>query len=504
MGLDLDLYRQRAERLCEELSREHYLHLAGHKRELEIEPIYERHRDLFARESVQGLREALSAEREAAPDATAGDAARRLSYLLDFAVHGHLGIATAAEEARIAQLEAELDLELDGEPIPYRAAPVLQANEPDPARRAALAEARDELLVEHLNPLHLEVHERTHELARELGWRSYREMCAELRGFDLDALAGQTRDFLRATEPSYPDVLGPELERADLAPLGELRRSDLPRLFRAPALDALFPDARLVDSLASTLAGLGIDLGTQANVHLDTESRPTKSPRAFCSTPRVPGEIYLVVAPVGGRDDYATLFHEGGHTEHYAHVDPRLAFEFRHLGDSSVTESFAFLLEGLTAAPGWLGAQLGVEDAEAVTDHVRAVRLVMFRRFAAKLDYELELHGEDADLGTMPRRYSALLGDATGVAWPEANWLSDVDPAFYAACYLRAWALESIWRRALAERFGERWFCEPQAGEWLRGLWRSGQRLRADELLAETLGEKLDFTPLAAEFGPPA
>lgn len=502
--MDLDLYRRDAELFCEQLSREHYLHLAGHKRELEIEAIYERHRELFGRRSVEGLREALAAEREASPGAPGGDTARRLAYLLELAVHGHLGIATAAQQARIAELEAELELELDGEPIPYRAAPVLQANEPDPARRTALSDARDALLVEHLNPLHLEVHERAHELARELGWRSYREMCAELRGFDLGALASQTRDFLDATATAYPVVLGPELERAQLAPLGELRRSDLPRLFRAPALDALFPDARLVESFAATLAGLGIDLAAQANVHLDTESRPTKSPRAFCSTPRVPGEVYLVVSPVGGRDDYATLFHEGGHTEHYASVDPGLAFEFRHLGDNSVTESFAFLLEGLTSSPAWLEARLGVEDATAVTDHVRAARLVMLRRYAAKLDYELELHGDGTDPGAMPGRYAELLGDATRVPWPRASWLSDVDPGFYVACYLRAWALEAIWRRALSDRFGERWFAEPAAGEWLRGLWRCGQRLRADELLAETLGAELDFTTLAAEFSAPA
>jgi hypothetical protein len=97
----------------------------------------------------------------------------------------------------------------------------------------------------------------------------------------------------------------------------------------------------------------------------------------------------------------------------------------------------------------------------------------------------------------MPARYAELLGDAVRVPWPRASWLADVDDGFYAACYLRAWALETHWREALHERFGERWFLSPEAGEWLRGLWSHGQRLNADELLAETLGEELDFTRLA-------
>src|SRR5439155_7766574 len=176
-------------------------------------------------------------------------------------------------------------------------------------------------------------------------------------------------------------------------------------------LDGLFPGERMVPALRQTLAGLGIDLDAQRNVTLDTETRPTKSPRAFCSTPRVPQEVYLVLPPIGGREDYAALFHEGGHAEHYGCTDAELAFEFRHLGDNSVTESFAFLLEGLTASPEWLEGILGMDGAEAAIEHARAARLVMLRRYSAKIAYEVELHAPGADLAAMPQRYSELLGN---------------------------------------------------------------------------------------------
>jgi hypothetical protein len=294
----------------------------------------------------------------------------------------------------------------------------------------------------------------------------------------------------------YAAVVDPELRGQRAPALGELRRSDLPRVLRATHLDRQFPANRLVPSFAEAMEGLGIDLRRQANIHLDGESRPTKSSRAFCSTPLVPDEVHLVIAPSGGYDDYRAFFHEGGHAEHYAGTDPELAFEFRHLGDNTVTESFAFLLEHLVEDRHWLAARFGSDDPEAAAGHSHAVKLLMLRRYAAKLHYELELHAPAPALEQMPARYGELLSRAVRVPWPRASWLAD------AACYLRAWVLETRWRAALRERFGAGWFASRDAGEWLRSLWRQGQRLDGDELLAQALGEELDFARMAGEFAP--
>jgi hypothetical protein len=370
-NLALDDYRDDAERFSEEIDREYYLHYSGRQESFEIEAIYERHAELFSRAAVEDLR--------ATADTAQGDDRRRLRYLLDFAFHGHLGQALKAEAAELAQLEASLEVDAGGKPIPYRAVPVALANEPDAERRAAVELARDELLAERLNPLHRVVLERTHELAHDLGWASYRVACEELSGIDLGDVARQAREFVAATDDAYAALTDPALERAGVPALGELRRSDLPRFFRAPGLDDDFGRDDLVPAFECTLSGLGIDLVRQDNVHLDTESRPTKSSRAFCATPHVPDEVYLVISPVGGRDDYEAMFHEGGHVEHFAHVDPELPIEYRRLGDNSVTESFAFLIEHLTEDPEWLMARLGVTDPAPVMSHARAVKLVMLR-----------------------------------------------------------------------------------------------------------------------------
>ena len=71
-----------------------------------------------------------------------------------------------------------------------------------------------------------------------------------------------------------------------------------------------------------------------------------------------------------------------------------------------MTESFAFLLEHLTEDREWLRARLGLEDPERVVDHSRAVKLIFLRRYAAKLAYELALHGPAPSLEEMPSRYA--------------------------------------------------------------------------------------------------
>ena len=491
MTVDLDTRARAYEQFISEMDREYYLHFAGHKEEFEIEAIYERHASLFEREVVERLRDRL--------DGLTGDAARRARYLLELAVGGFLGRETKREEAELAEREAALELEVGGERMPYRQSAVTQGNEPDPDRRAAIEEARLEALERDLNPLHLRALERSHELARELGWASYREMYQDLKQVDIAALERQTRAFLDATAGAYGPSVEPHLRRQVGVGLDELRRADLPYFFRARGFDGLFPEDRLIPALAQTLAGLGIEIDRQPNVRLDTEQRPLKSPRAFCAPVHVPGEVYLVIPRHGGRDDFAALFHEAGHTEHYAHVDPALPFEFRHLGDNSVTEGFAFLLEHLTEDPAWLEAILGATDHADYLGYTRASKLLFLRRYAAKLSYELELHAGTRPLSEMPDLYSALLGDAVGIAWPSRTWLSDVDGGYYAANYLRAWAFETRLRNLLRERFGREWFADAGAGELLREIWSEGQRLNADELLDRVTGERIDFAVMLDE-----
>jgi hypothetical protein len=120
LAWDLDEYRREAELFLEEIDREYYLQGAGHKPDLALEPIYGRHEALFDADAVGRIGE-LRARAE-------DDQEARLRYLHQFALDGHLGAATRQLEAKMAELEASLEIEVAGQTVSYRMAPVLQAN----------------------------------------------------------------------------------------------------------------------------------------------------------------------------------------------------------------------------------------------------------------------------------------------------------------------------------------------------------------------------------------
>jgi hypothetical protein len=477
--VELAPYRAEAEAFYEEIEREYVLHLSGRKEGFELEAIYDRHAALFTREAAERLREA-GAPRE----------------LVRFAAEGFIGQATKAEAEELARREATAKVVVGGEEVGFREASAAQANATDPALREEYERARLEVTETQLNPLLLEAHERAAALVRELGWANTVAMVEELSGIDLAALGAQADAFLAATEDAYAPLVEPELRVQLGHGLDDLRRADMPAFFRARGFDDGFPEDKLLGSLSRTVAGLAVE---NPHVQVDAERRPTKSPRAFCAPVRVPDEVHLVIPPIGGRDDYEALMHEAGHAYHYAHADPGLPFEDRCLGDNSVTEGYAFLLQHLVSDPEWLGAVIGLPDPDPVLGFSRATRIVFLRRYCAKLGYELTLHADGRAPAEHAADYSERLGSAVRVDWPPETWLADVDPFFYAARYLRAWAFETRLRRLFVERFGEAWFAEPEAGELLRSLWSRGQSSTADELLAELTGERIDLGVLAED-----
>jgi oligoendopeptidase F len=467
-----------AERFLAELDEEQYLHFSGQKTTYELAPIYERHEALTQLDTALALGASV-------------DGDRRRRELWKFACEGYLGNFVTEEATRVAELEATLTATVGGEDVPYRMLRPRIMNEDDRGERARLEAARNELTEEHLNSLHLHAAEVVHEQTRRLGAPSYADLYRSFE-FRLDDLGAQCRSFLAETESLWEEA-GDRLYRSRVGlGLGEIERWDVARALRGAQWDGAFPRETMLPALEATLADLGVDLRAQENVELDLEERPNKDPRAFCAPIDVPGRVVLVIKPQGGPDDWRALFHEAGHTEHFAHTSSSLSMEERRLGDNAVTEGWAMLLEHLTFDPVWLERRLDVGRPYEFSAESATFLLLIVRRYCAKLLYELEFHTADDPTALRPR-YVELLADATKVAPSPTDYLADMDGGFYASEYLRAWAFEAQLRAHLRERFGNAWFSRREAGSLLRELWELGQKPTADELLEELAGEKLEL-----------
>ncbi|MBI5285581.1 MAG: hypothetical protein HY874_10850 [Chloroflexi bacterium] len=479
----LDELDAEAARFAEAVSREHYLNGSGQKADLELQPIFDRHARLFSRETIAALDAADKTD-------------ERYAELRRLAVEGYLDAAANALTEEIADRETKDTVAWDGEHVPYRSVAPIVRNEPDAVRRHTI----ERKLVEATsaqNPLRERRWDVLHAKARELGYPSYRAMVEDVGRLDIAGLRDLVAGFLRDTEHYYRRQLARHLHAIGIDP-AHAEKSDIAFLFREPEFDRFFAADSLVDVYTRTMAGLGFTGEAQQHITLDIEKRPTKSPRAFCSAPRIPDEVYLIINPQGGEYDYGAMFHEGGHAQHFAHADGALPFALKGLGDNSVTEGFAFVLEHIMAIPEWLEQYLFFHEPSRYLEMQRFNRLYMFRRYAAKLLYESELHAGDNVRGRQ-KRYADLLTAATGARYSPEDYLFDVDDAYYCARYLRAWIFDAQMRGVLRSRFGDGWYAQPTAGAKLVELWTHGQRYDAPALLArEGLGG-LDIGPLVAE-----
>jgi hypothetical protein len=488
--MDLNLLRVDIEEFAEALSREEYLTRAGLREESRAAAIRER----FA---ALGSPEAFEAARDGALASPSSDEGRRLRYLAEFLGTTCVEYRVRAGNDRLLTAEAAQTVDLDGEQIPLRSVESRIKNTADRTRREALESARLNAIAK-LNGLRQEIVETSHEEARRLGFADYPTFCRDLSGIDLTALRDLTQPILPRTRDMYEEALAWYLQRWVETSPHEARRHDLARLLRAPNLDRLFTPDALREAAEAPCRRMQVDPRAGGRIRVDDEPRPRKLPRAFVATPRIPEEVILVVRPSGGPDDYAAYLHELGHALHFANTDPGLPIEYRRLGDASVTEAYAFLLDGFLRERGWLKRFVGVGQPRDILRFTAFHKLWFLRRYAAKLEYELLLHRDGPGARTRDA-YRHLLSDATMAEWPADLYLFDLDPFFYAARYLRAWIFEAQLRELLRERFDEEWYRNDRTGPFLVALWRQGQRHTIEELAGDLGLGALSIGPLLAQ-----
>ena len=496
-GLTLDRLRKEGQQFSEEISREYYLSGAGLKDGADLQPIYERHKQIMTRDALDLARDAFT---EAKAESEEG---RRSRYLLEWVVGLQSGRELAPLEEREIAWEGSAMLTLaDGSRLQYERAPIEIANSADRAKRLAIQKAKSTLVEAELAPLKREHLEREKDIVERIELANgYNATWELLSGVSLSELRAQCEQFLKDTQAMWDETFPEFVQRVLKISPKEATRADALALFRAKEFDVYFPAREMEERVHRQVREMAIDPLANGRIILDTSEREGKRSRAFCAPIRIPDEVYLVLRPHGGQTDWSTFLHELGHALHFAYCRPDYPFEYHWLGDNSVTEAYAMLLDGLMQDAGWLkrytdlGAQLKTFVRSAGFEELHFIR-----RYAAKLIYETHLYGGDVRWEGLPDLFVDLLSKATSFQYDRSEAFVDIDPGYYAARYLRAWQLQALIAETLRERYDEDWWRNPRAGPWVvQSLFAEGQRELAHELSQRVAGRGLSFDPLIRE-----
>jgi hypothetical protein len=491
-------YESRLQRYLFERAEEGRAVRVGEKEVSERAEIVARHAELFTRDQLEALRQAED-------EAEGGEERERLYRLRKTCEAGLISAELAGREDALENAILAARVEFKGEELPLRSAQAQLAVLPGYADREELGRLATDLSAT-FNDERLQVLRAGEELEAEVTGssdpiaRTEEEKAISLRELERaldDASTAAEGIYARLRETWFEKLLGAEREPVPSS-------SHVAYLRRLSPLESIYTKERAVPVCMETLVQLGFDLEAEPNIKLDLDDRPQKSPRA-CVIPADPPKIvHLITRAQGGLHDYQAFLHEAGHALHYAGVDPSLPYTFRNISrDHALTEIYSYIVEAISRQPGWHARYFGLSDEQAAENAEATVFMeaLLFRRYVAKLQFELEFWGRFGEDGGTSEGYSERLTEATGVRYREEGYLADMDAGFYSADYLRAWIRAAQLRAYLEREVGEEWWADKGTGTRLRALFAEGTRPSSEEIAGRIGFEPLDTGPLLAELG---
>jgi hypothetical protein len=485
-------FQERLQRYLFERSEEGRAVRVGEKETSEQAEIVRRYADLFSRDQLDALWRA--------EEGASGDE-RELLYRLRKTCEGGLIAAELAEKED--ELENRLLAErvtFRGEELPLRTAQAKLAVLEDYGAREELGRLQAEASAA-FNADRLALLTEAEALSADYsGIAGAVERNEEEKGISLRELS----QALKATSDAASDAYG-KLRAHWFARLLGDDHPDVPTsahtsyMRRLSPLEGTYTKERATDVCLLTLRELGFDLEAQPNIKLDLEDRPQKSPRACVIASDPPQVVHLITRAQGGLHDYQAFLHEAGHALHYGGVDASLPYVFRRIArDHALTEIYSYIVEAISTEPEWHQRHFGLSEAEATENAQATVFLeaLLFRRYEAKLRFELDFWSRFADDGGTPDGYAENLTSATGIAYRRDAYLSDMDAGFYSADYLRAWVRSAQLKQYLRREIGADWWRNRATGDLLRDLFREGTKPTSEEIAGRIGFDALDMGPL--------
>jgi hypothetical protein len=322
-------------------------------------------------------------------------------------------------------------------------------------------------------------------LRNDFGFDDYVAYCGQKKGIDYHTYYGLMERFLKDTENLYFAAMARWSLKRFGRPLEALTRFDAINLLGLGEFDERRPGKGLRD-LIRYFHRWDIDPENTPGLNLELGADAGKSAQAMSFILQVPEEVYVLMKPAGGWIDLETLWHELGHGFSAVFTSPDLSLVERDMATSfNLSETFAFLLQGMALSAPFLTRHVGLTraDAEELAYYRVLKDFSVFRRYAAKFMAEYEMFsGSDLNDG---ERYAELMTSSTGFYYQPESHLFDLVPEFYCLDYVLGWMGEAMMEQHLRSRYGTAWMFEADVGRLLKSWWAGGNSVDIFQFMAD-------------------
>lgn len=499
MTAHIEKVRERGENFSQNLLNKNYLFWSGKEENFTLSPIYDEYEELFSSETFHMVRGEIERSKEK-------EEKRRLNYLLEFIGFHIIRKQTQRLRDRISAFEIGSRIKFEEEEVPFHDSLWYLSNVEARSKREKIDGDRREIISQ-MNPILKEIYHKKGESVEFLGFSSYPEMFCQLYGIDLRGLTKISKEILRETEDVYKEFLAFFLRRNLGIKLEQAKKYDLLHLLRALDYDSYFNIVDMVEKVRKCMEEMGLDIIGDGRISLDMKRGQNKrialrnklyystGPEISCIPVLIPKKIMLVGMLRPGKENYQAFLHELGYSLRYCHMNEELPFELKRLGDSSVSEAFAFTWDELPLDKKWLEKYLGFTKDLDFIRFCYLVKLYYLRRYAAKFYYEVLLFEDDL-LEGKEEVYKAFLTEATMVEYDKEDYLYDAEDDFYSGEYIRGCILQGQIIYYLRDHYDEEWFRREVSANFLKELWKKGGKLTAEELSKQLGYSDFDIKPM--------
>lgn len=499
------------------LERARYNYHTGVTPELRLTPLRDRYADLRTLSAVDEL---TRAREDISPQFETERAA--LAALLRAAQLGYAEAQAADVTRELALCQASTPFDWNGASLDPDDVPDALALEPDAARRRELS-ARWFDALRACNDLRAARLDTLREAARALNFNSY---FVFLSGIDaetaLASLSAAADNFLSRTASIYNSTLFEWSARH--LPADSARApvyADSLFLLRLSHLDPFFPASELRTTYEATMRDLGIRVGQQHNLSIETAAqqpdeaaaRRPENARAAYYALNPPEDVRLVHGNEGGASLYQNFFAAAGGAQSFAWVSRDLASrypELVHAPEEPTRAGFQLLFADLLADSSWLAAHRNVrpESASEIARSFAFVELHRTRRACVRLRQQQVLdQADDPRADQLAEGYTTAYEEALSFRTHPSLYLRDLisDRAAETrecarlppSVYLRARLFSTALGEYFRTRYGRRWWAARRAADELIDLWNTGSRYTLEELASLAGIGELNFDLLA-------